>query len=421
VIEETDPENRAREKAAIVEVGLEALRRPDVDGLFALAAESLAEMLDVELTGVSELSPGGDELVLVAGVGWEPGEIGTLTFSAAPESQGGYTLVVCDPVAMDDIERERRFTVPESLRRHGVVSDLSVVIPGRARPFGMLAAHTRRQRTFSLADQSFVQAIANILSGAVERARAEQALRDSEAERRRILEAMLHAEEDERDRIAIELHDDTIQVMAATLLGLDRLAHALDAGDLERAEAAQHRASEALRAALERTRRLVFELRPPLLESQGLGPALGDLGAALEEETGIAAVVRADVPRLPLYVEEVAYRCVQEAVANVRKHARATSATITVAVRDDTLEAAVEDDGVGFDPDEAEHREGARLHIGLASVRERIRLAGGIVDVRSAPGRGARVCFTIPVLRDGDAPAPRTERPAARERRDRAA
>ena len=156
-----------------------------------------------------------------------------------------------------------------------------------------------------------------------DRLRAERALRDSEQRRRMVTAEMLRTAEEERTRIAVELHDDTVQVMAATLMSLDRLSAALKAGDTERAGSSVRAARDTLAAAVERTRRLMFELRPPLLEAQGLDPALRDLAATAASEAGFEVSAEIRVGRYPEAVETLAYRTAQEAIVNARKHAGA--------------------------------------------------------------------------------------------------
>jgi PAS domain S-box-containing protein len=230
-----------------------------------------------------------------------------------------------------------------------------------------------------------------------DRRAAEQALQESEARRSRVLEEMLRAQEAERARIAVDLHDDTIQVMTATLFLLDRLAWAVADGDLERIAEGVARARETLGEAVDRTRRLTFELRPPLLESQGLGAAVRDLADEASREAGFAAEVKVTVGRHPTMVEELAYRTVAEAIANVRRHAAASVLRVRLWEEGGRLQGEVADNGRGFDLPAALDRSAMRLHLGLDAMRERLLLAGGDVAIDSRHGEGTRVCFSIPL------------------------
>jgi PAS domain S-box-containing protein len=235
-----------------------------------------------------------------------------------------------------------------------------------------------------------------VMFDVTERRRTEEALRRSEAARQEVLEAMLHAEAAARAQIAGELHDDTIQVMTAALLAVERVTLAAADGDARVVEAlAAARAT--LQTAVERARRLTFELRPPLLDAQGLAAALRDLVSEVERESGFAVSLEAPTGRFSYTVEDLAFRTVKEALANARKHSSAQQVEVRLWTEQRWLHGCVVDDGRGFDVDRALDRRGMRLHIGLDSMRERVRLAGGEVSITSAPGEGARVDFAVPL------------------------
>ena len=222
------------------------------------------------------------------------------------------------------------------------------------------------------------------------------ALLDAEEQRRMVLNQMLSAEADERARIAEELHDDTVQVLTATLLSLDRQRLSGDRGAYEASAEAGRRARDTLALALERTRRLMFELRPPLLEAHGLAPAVRDLVEHANHELGLEVAVSVEVPRYAEAFETLVYRIVREAVANVRRHARARRLEVTLIHIDGELRGTVADDGLGFDVHRALDRHRTRMHLGLDATIERIRLAGGAIDIDSSPGEGTRLEFRLP-------------------------
>ena len=220
-------------------------------------------------------------------------------------------------------------------------------------------------------------------------------LRDAEHRRQALLESMVRAEDEERRRIAASLHDDTIQAMTATLLELDRSDRHLRQGDAAAARDAVADARRTLAEATERTRRLTFELRPQLLEAAGLAAAIRDLAAGLARDTGAEVSVRTRSRRYPGEVETLVYRTVREALLNIRRHARATHVVIRLGERKGALHGRVADDGRGFRTGRPPARRA--LHIGLETARERLRAAGGSLDVTSAPGQGTTVEFHIPL------------------------
>ncbi len=231
-----------------------------------------------------------------------------------------------------------------------------------------------------------------------ERQQAEVALRESEERLQTALDQLVRAEEDERGRIATDLHDDTIQVMVATLYSLDRTLRMLQTGEPEEAAQRITAARETLQHAIGRARGLAFELRPPLLQQKGLGAAVRALAAYKAEECGFACRVSATSKRFPAAVELLAYRCVAEALTNAAKHAQAAHVSIRVGYRRGRITAQVADDGRGFRLHRPLPRSRASFHLGLGVLAERARLAGGEVEISTAPGEGTTVDITIPAM-----------------------
>jgi signal transduction histidine kinase len=169
-------ERAERRQAAIATLGQRALTGDPVPELLDYCVRSLVQILDVPFAEVLEMSPGGDRLRLIAGVGWQAGMIGEATVEAGLGSQAGYTLARVGPVIVRDLASETRFRPPPLLVQHGVVSGLTVVIGGPSRPYGVLGAHTDAAREFAEDDVNFLQAVANVLTAAIERHRAEDRL-----------------------------------------------------------------------------------------------------------------------------------------------------------------------------------------------------------------------------------------------------
>jgi PAS domain S-box-containing protein len=228
---------------------------------------------------------------------------------------------------------------------------------------------------------------------------SEEALRESETRRRRVLGMVLRAEDAERSRIAVELHDDTVQVLTATLVSLDRLAAMARREDGEVDPGEVERVREIVYEATERTRRLMFELRPQLLEAQGLRVAVGALLDEAADESGLEVSLDAPGSRFPPAVEDMVYRVVREAVQNVRKHAGAHHIAVRLFEEGGAVRGTVADDGRGFDPQGVRDRPRAYLHVGLDAVTERLWLAGGEFTIDAEPGRGTKVTFAVPITR----------------------
>jgi PAS domain S-box-containing protein len=218
-----------------------------------------------------------------------------------------------------------------------------------------------------------------------------------ELHRRAIVAAMLTAEEAERSRIATELHDDTVQVLTASLLMLDRIAEAvLPYGDADVGSLIA-RARTTVEEATERTRRLTFELRPAVLHERGIAQALRAILEHAGEEIGAEISVVAPDERFDSSLEELVYRTVQEAVANIRKHSHATHITVSVDRLTDRLAGVIADNGQGFDVAAAIDPSTRILHMGMHAMIERVRMAGGSIHVDSHRGGGTRIVFQVPL------------------------
>jgi PAS domain S-box-containing protein len=165
---------RAYQQETIAQLGQRALASADLQNLMQDTVESVAGVLEVEYSKVLELLPGGERLLLRAGVGWEEGLIGQATVGSGGDSQVGYTLLSDEPVIVEDLRSETRFSGPPLLHEHEVVSGMSVTISPGGRPFGVLGAHTRERREFTDDDVNFLRAVANVLAAAIERERAEE-------------------------------------------------------------------------------------------------------------------------------------------------------------------------------------------------------------------------------------------------------
>ena len=168
---------RAQQQAAVAELGQQALAGNQLSHLMDQAVALITQILKVEYCKVLELLPDGNSLLLQAGVGWKEGLVGQAILSVGLDSQAGYTLLSSEPIIVEDLRAEQQFSSPCLLHQHGVVSGLSVIIPGPNRPYGVLGAHTSRKRQFTKDDVHFLQATANVLATAINRKQAEAELR----------------------------------------------------------------------------------------------------------------------------------------------------------------------------------------------------------------------------------------------------
>jgi signal transduction histidine kinase len=201
---------------------------------------------------------------------------------------------------------------------------------------------------------------------------------------------LLGVEADERSRISRELHDGLGQILTSIALFAKNIEDDVPAAQRRRLASLRMLVDDALVS----TRSLVWSLRPAELNRSGLLDSLTRLARGVREQAGLRVDLdaRGLIAPLPPATEATVYRFVQEALSNVMRHAAARSVAIVLSRSPSRLIAVVEDDGVGFEPAEAEAAGG----VGLFSMRERARLAGGEVSIESAPGRGTLLRLDIP-------------------------
>jgi DNA-binding NarL/FixJ family response regulator/signal transduction histidine kinase len=339
-------ESHVRQQAAIVALGMQASRGDDPIALMQEVVVVAARTLDAELSAVIELLADGRSALLRAGSGWAPDAVGRVV------------------PALGDHEQWRAHPL---LARHGVVSGAIVPIPGRHGPFGELAVFSRVPRRFGDEEVQFLQAVANVLQSALERAKTAQRVRDVLASERR--------------RIARALHDETLQELS-----------------LATAAAARQEPTDGLLAALGRVadqiRAAVFDLRLGDREEERFPARLDELVArqrAIEPRHEIVVQLDEAPEHLPGEVSVHLLRILGEALTNARRHAGARRVELHVATRHEALIASVSDDGHGI------AREAVPGH-GVAGMRERAELLGGELAVRERPGGGTVVELRAPLL-----------------------
>ena len=223
------------------------------------------------------------------------------------------------------------------------------------------------------------------------------------------------AQEDERARLARDLHDGVGQTLTAVVLTLDAAEASLrDASPehgapLVSAGSALRRARDLSIAALDEAREVAAQLRPPRIDEIGLGAAIDDLA----ETAGIPVEVAFPASLLPADLIEPkrqldAFRIVQEAVGNAARHGHANRVRIEAAVEDDAIHIVIRDDGIGFD------RSTTAVGLGLAGMQERAAILSGELEITSEPGAGTVVELTIPIFRTSSDARARLARPVAR-------
>ena len=216
---------------------------------------------------------------------------------------------------------------------------------------------------------------------------------------RELSHRLVQAQEAERGRVALELHDHITQLLCAVLVRSQALADKLPARDgPSKREAMNLR--DMLGKTAEEVERISRHLRPSVLDELGLVAVLRDTSTEFAERTGVSVKLACAqlTPRLPADIELTLYRILEEALRNVEKHARARHVTVRLRQQGDFVQLAIKDDGIGFEPDRHPARRKGKDGFNLLSMRERASYVDGTLNVTSAPGQGTRVLAQVPLI-----------------------
>jgi len=384
---------RNQKLAALNEVIWLASRQKNLDEMLTTALRSVLDLVDREAGWIVLLEANGVDTRLACYIGL-PEDV------ARQEAEEGFMDCECSRVVADRrplLVTELRETCPLYELRLGnsriVSGHMAIPLVCKSQVLGTLNIACTRTDCVSDDDLKFMGVIGRQLGLAVENGRLWAEVREKEAIQSRLLEKLITAQEEERKRIARELHDDTSQSLTSLMVGLKVLSGLRSPDDIE-----QHVAGlrKIVAETLEAVHDLALELRPRVLDDLGLVAALERNVAEYQRRFNLRVDFRAvgfEEPRLSPAIETAIYRIVQEALTNVARHAQAEHASVLLEQRDGQVRAIVEDNGQGFDP--LQDRTGRKL--GLYGMQERAVLLGGRLHLESQPDIGTTVVVTIPL------------------------
>jgi len=353
----------------------------DLQHLLELVCARLRELIGARLVLVALPSGGGGDLQITAAEGESSLPlVGTVL--GRSRSKAGRVLERRHSARVDSMLDDPEVG-PDEARQVAARTGLYAPLIAGSEGVGVIAVHDKLGLDARFTDEDL--RLTEIFA-----ARVAVAVSLSQRVARDTVRRVVEAQESERRRLALELHDETGQALTSILLGIK----AIRAADGD--EAAQ-RAEADVRAlvvqALQDVRALAVELRPSALDDFGLVPALRRLAETFGERSGIETVVETSVDRrLPTEIETTLYRVVQEALTNIVKHSGAEHVSIVVSSTDSSIAVTIDDDGAGFDPQDV--RPDA---LGLVGMRERLALVGGTLTLESSVDGGTTVAARAPI------------------------
>ena len=361
----------------------------ELEQILNSALDKVLEVAKVRAGSIYLLDMGTQELILAAYRGLSLGFAREAARFELGESLTGWVGQSGEPIVVDDLLQEPRL-MTSLASKEGMRSFMAVPLKSRDKVLGVMNLADSQNHLFTSQDLQLLTSIGNQIGVAVENARLYQNMRF-------YIRHITRAQEEERKRIARELHDDTAQILVAFSRRLDALTsfpEPLPESVRQRLEEFRELAASALQS----VRRFSKDLRPPALDDLGLLPALEGLKADIEKE-GIQVELKVFGPRqrLSSEVELALFRIVQEALNNVRRHSKASRVLVGVEFCESSVRVMVEDDGRGFQVPDRVVDLVATGKLGLTGMHERARLLGGTLLIQSEPGRGAKVIVDLPV------------------------
>jgi PAS domain S-box-containing protein len=385
---------KANEKLVVLNAVAETVSRSlDLQGILDSALERILELLKARTGWVYLKDEQSGCLALSACQGF---------LATSPEDDGAALPENCScRQAMDDGTVRVVHTGPiclhgdsEALAREGLRCHVTIPLQAKDKVLGVMNLAYAEDRNFPNNEIQMLTSIGHQIGMAVENARLYKDLWDKEAAQQYLLGKLISAHEDERARIARELHDEAGQSLTALLLRLAGV-EAMLPGGAERVKRDLAELQTLTASIVEEVRRLMQDLRPSLLDDQGLIPAIRSYARTQLERTGVKFQIdlQGVKRKLPAPTETALFRIFQEAITNIAKHAEATNGRIELRFKDSSVEAQITDDGHGFDP--ATSR-GTWQTFGLLGMEERVAILGGTLRIDSQAGRGTKIHLTVP-------------------------
>lgn len=379
-------QRREREAEALYEVGIEISALLDLDNILDSLVGKTRELLQADCVALNLLEEQSAEVVVRASSGGRPEDLRRMTLKKGQGLAG--RVISTGHLAVEQYSDGS--SGDAMVAEAGVRYCLGIPLKMGEKAFGALCVGSRTVRAFSEEETNLLSRLANQASIAIANTRLYE-----RAQNLAVLE--------ERDRIAREMHDSLAQVLGFLNLKARSTREMLSSGEVSRAQGELGEMVEVAEEAYDDVREAILGLRDSI--SPALGGLMGSLAEYLNKfsrQSKVAArlvIHDGGVTQFSPTVEVQLIRVIQEALTNVRKHARASKAQVSFDREDGWAKIVVEDDGRGFDLAQVERRVGQRF--GIHTMRERIESVGGTLTIESAPQRGTKVIARLPLENGG--------------------
>jgi signal transduction histidine kinase len=358
------------------------------------------EAIDADACFVHLLKEGEERLTLRAASEPYGGAVGNVTLHLGEGVAGWVAEHRESVVIVSDKWSDPRYKyIPElGGDRYTSLASVPLISPAE-RLIGVVNVHTEHQRVFTGDEISFLEHVCSLVSAAIEHAELFESLAVKERQLQGFVARTVQAQEDERRRVATEIHDGVTQQLISIWYRLNACERSMPE-DSAAARAELDAAKELVDEALDEARAAIYDLRPATLDDLGLVPALQALASRLFD-SDVSVAIDTDIREgLPSHLETALYRIAQESLNNIRKHASASNVTVAIRHSPSGVFMEIQDDGSGFDL-EAYRAARPETSFGLTGMAERVDLLGGHLQVHSRPSEGTIVEIHVPMEDSG--------------------
>ncbi len=375
----------------------------DLDAILRIALDNVLEIINGDIGGILLLDEETETLRYRMQRGLSAKYADEIRMRMG-EGIGGRVAQTGEPMLLEDISQDPRAIYPDLISAEGLKGFISIPLKAKDKVVGVMNLASHVAGRFGTDDISLLSSISDYLGTAIEQARLYARLASAGERYQTLLQHALSTQEEERKRIARELHDETSQALTSLTLNLQaiiQMAEMKGVRDTELMEKLKATHSYAIHAGHEVVK-LMKELRPTLLDELGLPAAIHRYAKDTLKAQGIevSAEFIGTEERLPPEVEVTLFRVAQGVIGNILEHSAAKNASIKLACSASECLLRIEDDGKGFNVSKITRVDPSGRGAGVFTMKERVKLVGGVCHIESRPGKGTRVVVKVPLGKD---------------------
>jgi len=375
----------------------------DLDAILRIALDNVLEIINGDIGGILLLDEETETLRYRMQRGLSAKYADEIRMRMG-EGIGGRVAQTGEPMLLEDISQDPRAIYPDLISAEGLKGFISIPLKAKDKVVGVMNLASHVAGRFGTDDISLLSSISDYLGTAIEQARLYARLASAGERYQTLLQHALSTQEEERKRIARELHDETSQALTSLTLNLQaiiQMAEMKGVRDTELMEKLKATHSYAIHAGNEVVK-LMKELRPTLLDELGLPAAIHRYAKDTLQAQGIevSAEFIDTEERLPPEVEVTLFRVAQGVIGNILEHSMAKNASIKLSCSASECLLRIEDDGKGFNVSKITRVDPSGRGAGVFTMKERVKLVGGVCHIESRPGKGTRVVVKVPLGKD---------------------